>query len=424
MEPITRKEVFLNAMCADKPCGLEPVSREEILLKRLVEAEANEGGGSGLPAGSKPNQYIVTDGEGKVGWEDKLCWSESSEEVVLPECQPEIKENTTPISFKLPDTFDCVPGESYVVNWNGTDYKTVAVSIADTPANKMVGLGNLGEQDSDYENTGEPFAIILQKSEDWGTIYTAIPYDSSTTLTISIRHVVETIHKLSGKYVEGMGWSETAEAPVLAEQSVTLMEDLSGVYVVGIDTPAFKRVRDGDIYKVVLDGIKYTCKVQSYTDFVPDVGETVVFGMGNLSFVGGEDSGEPFFLNLGNGYCALVMNEGTEHTISIAKDVEVTHPIDKKYLPTVCWDTYNEVLFADLANPSERMTVEQAKSLAVPCAVKLCDRGSYIGVDATIVFKVVVASNEVVLYWINVFEEEGLVYEILPITVRDYGGDA
>ncbi len=37
------------------------------------------GGGSGLPSGSSPNQYLVTDGDGNAKWEDKLCWSEGVE---------------------------------------------------------------------------------------------------------------------------------------------------------------------------------------------------------------------------------------------------------------------------------------------------------------------------------------------------------
>lgn len=98
MEPINRREVFLNALCADKSCGLEPVSREEILLKRLVEAEANEGGGS----------------EKVVKW-------------IVPETEFEGTPN--------PDGFvgvevqeDCGTayfGERYIVNVNGTDYKVI-----------------------------------------------------------------------------------------------------------------------------------------------------------------------------------------------------------------------------------------------------------------------------------------------------------
>lgn len=40
-----------------------------------------DSGTSGLPAGAKPNQYIVTDGKGNAKWEDKLCWSEEGKVV-------------------------------------------------------------------------------------------------------------------------------------------------------------------------------------------------------------------------------------------------------------------------------------------------------------------------------------------------------
>lgn len=46
MNPITRKEVFLDAICDGEPCGLEPASREELVLKKLAESMVG-GGGSG-----------------------------------------------------------------------------------------------------------------------------------------------------------------------------------------------------------------------------------------------------------------------------------------------------------------------------------------------------------------------------------------
>lgn len=43
MNPVTRKEVFLDAICDGEPCTLEPASREEQVLKKL--AESMVGGG-------------------------------------------------------------------------------------------------------------------------------------------------------------------------------------------------------------------------------------------------------------------------------------------------------------------------------------------------------------------------------------------
>lgn len=53
MNPVTRKEVFLDAICDGEPCNLEPASREEQVLKKL--AESMVGGG-----GNKPNTTIET----------------------------------------------------------------------------------------------------------------------------------------------------------------------------------------------------------------------------------------------------------------------------------------------------------------------------------------------------------------------------
>ena len=46
MEPVTRRGMFLDAICDGEPCGLEPATREELMLKRLGEV-INDGGSGG-----------------------------------------------------------------------------------------------------------------------------------------------------------------------------------------------------------------------------------------------------------------------------------------------------------------------------------------------------------------------------------------
>jgi hypothetical protein len=183
MEPITRKEVFLNALCADKSCGLEPVSREEILLKRLVEAEASEGGGSGLPAGAKPNQYIVTDGEGNAKWEDKLCWIENTLVDVIPE--DTISAKTGRATGVYVDGEISV-GDRLDVSWNGEIYSVVVFED-----NGMMVCGNLSIAEMG-DDTGEPFVMAFD-----GMGNADVMVKESVTVTVSATCMKDVVHKIA-----------------------------------------------------------------------------------------------------------------------------------------------------------------------------------------------------------------------------------
>jgi len=63
MEPVTRRGMFMDAICDGEPCGLEPVTREEIMLKRLSES----GGGSGSGGGGVHTVEIIAAGPGSSG---------------------------------------------------------------------------------------------------------------------------------------------------------------------------------------------------------------------------------------------------------------------------------------------------------------------------------------------------------------------
>lgn len=196
MEPITRKEVFLNALCADKSCGLEPVSREEILLKKLVDAEAAEGGGSGLPSGSKPNQYIVTDGEGNAKWEDKLCWIEKTKKVVLPETF--VAEHAQPVGgiygYSINSVLDSE--KKYTVIYNGVAYDVISHTVDE----QMVAMGNAALMGLGTD-TGEPF--IIAYNTDTGV--TAVGALDGDGITISIFEVAETVHTIDKKFLPSGG---------------------------------------------------------------------------------------------------------------------------------------------------------------------------------------------------------------------------
>lgn len=176
LEPITRQEKIIAGQ------DLTPITRMEKFLKQY-------GGGSG----------------GVTSWNDltdKPFGETTTVKEVLAECQPEFVAAQG--MFALNSVPDIEAGAEYIVNWNGVEYKCTAVQTAEDSSAKVIALGNLSATGG--ENTGEPFTIGANYGEQPGCF--VIPLDGSTTLTISIRQEVTEVKKISGKYVEGMGYEE------------------------------------------------------------------------------------------------------------------------------------------------------------------------------------------------------------------------
>lgn len=100
---------------------------------------------------------------------------------------------------------DFVIGDTYVVNWNGVKYNSVAGSRGDT--DQYIGNVSLAMGE---ENTGEPFFIYRF---GYGGIL-MICNDGSASVTLSITH--EKIHTIPEKYLPGMTDAEP-ELPTVTE---------------------------------------------------------------------------------------------------------------------------------------------------------------------------------------------------------------
>lgn len=286
---------------------------------------------SGLPSGSKSNQYLVTDSEGDVKWEDKLCWSETAEEVVQPECHPELVANEDILNhFYIDGVASITVGETYIVNWNGVDYRCVAkapdmVSYGIDPVYAI--LGNIAKFE-ETGDTGEPFVIRVGRYDNSElSVYQIYGFDGSTELTLSILHYVETINKLSGKYVEGMGWSEKTKKVVLPETFVAEPAQQGG----GSNGYIINSVLDSEKkYTVIYNGVAYDVISHTFSESMVAMGNTVLMGFGT-------DTGEPFVIahNPDTGITMVGSLDGDGITIAIYEgEVETIHPIDKKYLPS------------------------------------------------------------------------------------------
>lgn len=118
---------------------------------------------------------------------------------------------------------------------------------------------------------------------------------------------------------------------------------------------------DGESYSVKFDGQLYDC-VWQYN-------EMLGFNcMGNFSWMGLEDTGEPFFGMSGNngGLVIGTTDTSSEHTLSISGKAETINKISEKYLPVASSGHYgivdrdNIVVPYELAESVEKNVMENA----------------------------------------------------------------
>lgn len=196
IKPKTRKEIYMAYLAGDMSLELpEPMTRDEVNLYNLCKNRA----------------YGET----------------TTVKEVLPECQPEFNADWN--GFVFDKALEISVGEKYTVNWNGVDFECVCEKV-EADGSAIIVLGNAGAL-MDGEDTGEPFVVISYPG-DQGTDFpaAAVSFDGSTTLTISIRQEVTEVKKISGKYVEGMGYSEVAKTVIFSGDVEMVGQDVADVY--------------------------------------------------------------------------------------------------------------------------------------------------------------------------------------------------
>ena len=119
--------------------------------------------------------------------------------------------------YMVQNPFEFVPvkGQTYTVVWDGTTYECVC-GIADG----FLYIGNVNYVT--MQGGGDiPFVIICNPDNSLLFLATESTEESHT---IGIHAKVAEVHKMTGKYVEGMGWSEKVWATVIPEQTITVPE--------------------------------------------------------------------------------------------------------------------------------------------------------------------------------------------------------
>ena len=110
---------------------------------------------------------------------------------------------------------------------------------------------------------------------------------------------------------------------VLVEESTVSFAAANGMYMGQLESTFSATV--GETYKVYWDGVAYECAGVKFKN------ATVI---GNLSIMGGSDTGEPFVIGPGDsGIQIITVDAAASHTFSISGISAVVVKIDAKYLP-------------------------------------------------------------------------------------------
>ena len=145
---------------------------------------------STVPSGSTPYQQLVTDGEGKTKWEDRLAYSDNA--VILEEQNFTFSEQGSLMGAIISKSLGVTVGGIVAVSWDGVLYNCTVKSFGG-----RVALGNLGlfPGNSDVD-TGEPFIIM-----DDGSSAQIGTSDTSTEHVLSISSENMVMKKIEPKYL-------------------------------------------------------------------------------------------------------------------------------------------------------------------------------------------------------------------------------
>lgn len=120
--------------------------------------------GGGLPTGGEPHQQLVTDGEGNAKWEDRLCYEEGIQAVVLP--ATELANTDGQFIYTGELTNQPIAGANHVVKLTANShtivYNCIGIEISEDGMTGVF-LGNAAAMGGD--DTGELFGALILSPE-------------------------------------------------------------------------------------------------------------------------------------------------------------------------------------------------------------------------------------------------------------------
>ena len=175
------------------PCGGFKLDNNFLGMNENDELSLT-GGGEG-----KAYQYVVTDGEGNVKWEDRLAY----DGVGLTE---ELNGTFTGSLYTSSGIYEATKpyfnkyftrGRKYTVSFNGETYKCESKG----PFAPYGGIGNLSVDDKGEEDTGEPFYFSTDME---GTLWLKWKQSYGKTVSIIIYSESEKPFPIDEKFIPEM----------------------------------------------------------------------------------------------------------------------------------------------------------------------------------------------------------------------------
>ena len=170
LEPITRQEKIIAGQ------DLTPITRMEQFLKKF-----GGGGGGSVP---KPLTYDYM----PEGYPSKRVQTIT----LMEEQELAFAIDGLPYVANLTNALEIVEGQTYTVNWDGTDYECECFAVQSFPS-----IGNssiLGGSD----DAGEPFLYLYNPNKAAGQFITL---DTSASHTISVKTTWEVITPMAEEFL-------------------------------------------------------------------------------------------------------------------------------------------------------------------------------------------------------------------------------
>lgn len=257
------------------------------------------------------------------------------------------------VTYDTCKPFDFNIGETYYVNWDGTEYEVIAQDVY-SETSTYVAMGNLTVLG--LNGNDEPFAIVFD--EDIITILSLL--DTEPT-----EHTVSVYQKTGSGVVSS--WNDLMDKPFGEEKSSVILFDgsyeakyyASDSFWQGGYIPSISDVHltNGETYIVTFDGIEYVCECTILNGF-PFVGNPAVMGdtdngipFAIVEDVTGQTFGEPAFSWVPTPSSNPTADLTVSYNIKLVSECVSITKIDSKYLPMDVIDArINELITAALVS--------------------------------------------------------------------------
>ena len=264
----------------------------------------------------------INDEENPAHVKGRTHWVEDRMVEILPETKIVIEEGQTDPALNLTYSLGLKNGEKYIVNYNGVEYKCVALDVSSTVGTEAYVLGNTGFLG--LEDTGEPFMVADTPAGDndiYGLIITEVE------CSFSIRHEGKVVHKLPNKFLD-LEWLPVinkTEVLLAAEKTVTNHSVTPTETKGGFPDLTSSDVEGGDVLVVYFDGVRYPVTVSKVTESS---------FAGNLHFISDQypTTGEPFLLNFVSTRTNVTCDDNS-HTASVYALDKKVNKMPEEFLP-------------------------------------------------------------------------------------------